>query len=62
MELTEPDWETVFDVDPALAQRTREALAREIEGTDVPVTAAHFPGMRFGRLLRGSGPSRWTFG
>jgi glyoxylase-like metal-dependent hydrolase (beta-lactamase superfamily II) len=62
IELTEPDWQTVFDVDPTLAQRTRQALAREIEGSDVPVTAAHFPGLRFGRLLRGSGASQWTFG
>jgi glyoxylase-like metal-dependent hydrolase (beta-lactamase superfamily II) len=60
-ELTEPDWEALFDVDPALARRTREALARELEGTDVPAAAAHFPGMRFGRLVSASGARRWTF-
>jgi glyoxylase-like metal-dependent hydrolase (beta-lactamase superfamily II) len=61
LELTEPDWEAMFDVDPALAQRTREALARELEGTDIPVAAAHFPGLRFVRLLAGSGRSQWTY-
>jgi glyoxylase-like metal-dependent hydrolase (beta-lactamase superfamily II) len=61
VELLEDDWEAIFDVDPALARRTREALARELEGTDVPVAAAHFPGLRFGRLLAGTGRRHWTF-
>jgi hypothetical protein len=61
VELMEDGWEALFDVDPALARRTREALARELEGTDVPVAAAHFPGLRFGRLLAGTGRRHWTF-
>jgi glyoxylase-like metal-dependent hydrolase (beta-lactamase superfamily II) len=61
VELMEDDWEAVFDVDPALARRTREALAKELEGSDVPVAAAHFPGLRFGRLLSGTGRRLWTF-
>jgi glyoxylase-like metal-dependent hydrolase (beta-lactamase superfamily II) len=61
VELVEDDWEAIFDVDPALARRTREALAKELEGSDVPVAAAHFPGLRFGRLLAGSGRRQWTF-
>ncbi|HEY3237940.1 MAG TPA: MBL fold metallo-hydrolase [Acidimicrobiia bacterium] len=61
VELVEDDWEAVMDVDPALAARTREALARELEGTDVPVAAAHFPGLRFGRLLPGTGRRHWVF-
>ena len=60
-ELTEGDWEALFDVDPELAKRTREALARELEGTDVPVAAAHFPGLRFGRLLPAEGGRSWVF-
>lgn len=60
-ELTDDDWEAVFDVDPVLARATREAVARELEGTDVPVTAAHFPGLRFGRLLSGRGRRSWRF-
>jgi len=61
VELMEDDWEAIFDVDPVLARRTREALARELEGTDVAIAAAHFPGLRFGRLLAGTGRRHWTF-
>ena len=61
VELMEDDWEALMDVDPALASRTREALAKELEGSDVPVAAAHFPGLRFGRLLSGTGRRHWTF-
>lgn len=57
-ELTENDWEAVFDVDRELARRTREALARELEGSDVLLGAPHFPGLAFGRLLAGEGRSR----
>ena len=53
VELIDDEWATIGDVDPALAQRTRIRLARELEGTDVQVSAAHFPELRFGRLLVG---------
>ncbi len=62
VELLDDDWGGVADVDPKLAQRTRNALARELEGTDVPVAAAHFPGLQFGRVLRGEGTRRFVFG
>jgi hypothetical protein len=62
VELMEDDWEAIVDVDPLLARRTREALAKELEGSDVPVAAAHFPGLQFGRLLAGTGRRHWTFG
>ena len=55
LQLEEPVFHTLSDVDPALAERTREALWRELEGTDVAVTAAHFPGLQFGRVLAGTG-------
>jgi glyoxylase-like metal-dependent hydrolase (beta-lactamase superfamily II) len=61
VELMENEWEAVVDVDPVLARRTREALARELEGEELPAAAAHFPGLRFGRLLGGSGRRHWTF-
>lgn len=60
-ELAEDDWEAVFDVDRDLARQTREALARELEGTSTLVGAAHFPGLQFGRLLTGSGQRSWVF-
>ncbi len=62
VELLDDEWDGLFDVDPALARRTRLALTRELEGTDVPVAAAHFPGLAFGRLLRGEGRRRWVVG
>jgi glyoxylase-like metal-dependent hydrolase (beta-lactamase superfamily II) len=61
VELLEEEWECIADVDRALARRTRDALAREIEGAGVPATAAHFPDMKFGRLLPGGGQRRWVF-
>jgi glyoxylase-like metal-dependent hydrolase (beta-lactamase superfamily II) len=60
IELIESEWGGLGDVDPDLAKRTRIALAREIEGTDVPVAAAHFPGLQFGRLLSAEGRRRWV--
>jgi len=59
IELLEDEWAGLGDVDPVLAKRTRNALARELEGTDIPAAAAHFPGLQFGRLLAGEGRRRW---
>jgi glyoxylase-like metal-dependent hydrolase (beta-lactamase superfamily II) len=61
VELLENEWELVADLDKDLAKRTREALAREYEGTDVPIGAPHFPGMQFGRLLPGQGRTNFVF-
>ena len=55
LQLEEPDFFALSDVDPALSARTREALWSELEGTSVTVGAAHFPGLQFGRVLKGSG-------
>jgi glyoxylase-like metal-dependent hydrolase (beta-lactamase superfamily II) len=61
VELLDDEWAGVADVDPAMAQQARNALARELEGTDVPVAAAHFPGLKFGRVLAGQGRRQWVF-
>ncbi|MBO0728158.1 MAG: MBL fold metallo-hydrolase [Acidimicrobiaceae bacterium] len=60
VEMVDDEWGALFDVDPALASRTRVALNRELEGSDIPVAAAHFPGLQFGRLLRADGRRRWV--
>jgi glyoxylase-like metal-dependent hydrolase (beta-lactamase superfamily II) len=60
VELLDDEWAGLGDVDPELALRTRVALARELEGSDIPVAAAHFSGMQFGRLLAGSGKRSWV--
>jgi glyoxylase-like metal-dependent hydrolase (beta-lactamase superfamily II) len=59
VELVDEEWQGISDVDPKLAKRTRDALSRELESADIPVAAAHFPGMEFGRLLRGEGVRQW---
>lgn len=55
LQLSEPDFYALSDVDPALSARTREALWRELEGTSTLVGAAHFPDLQFGRILAGGG-------
>ena len=60
VELVDDEWAGLGDVDPALAKRTRNALARELEGDEVPVAAAHFPGLQFGRLLAANGKRAWV--
>jgi glyoxylase-like metal-dependent hydrolase (beta-lactamase superfamily II) len=57
-QIEEPDWVNMYDVDPAMAAAAREALLDELEEGGHPFTAAHFPGLEFGRLLRGQG-RRW---
>lgn len=61
VELVDDEWEAMFDVDPELARRTRTKLNRELEGSDIPVAAAHFDGLAFGRLLAGQSRRRWRF-
>ena len=61
VELIDEEWAGMGDVDPDLALRTRRALIRELEGSDIPVVASHFPEMQFGRLLSGQGKRSWVF-
>ncbi|MDT7653743.1 MAG: hypothetical protein QOI36_5149 [Pseudonocardiales bacterium] len=55
VELGERDWEAVFDVDPEAARAVRNALADEVADTGDLVVGAHFPGLRFGRVVTVSG-------
>ena len=55
VQLEEPDWMAMSDVDQRMAARTREVLLKELEGTDATVVGAHFPGLEFGRVLPGKG-------
>lgn len=58
-QLEEPEWSGLGDIDPKLARRTQEAVAKEIEGTGALAGASHFPGLTFGRVLRGVGRRYW---
>ena len=59
VQLDEPDWHSIGDVDPALAARTRERLWRELEDDRTLGAGAHFLELRFGRVLPGRG-RRWV--
>jgi glyoxylase-like metal-dependent hydrolase (beta-lactamase superfamily II) len=61
LELTDPDFSLMADMDQALADRTRDAIKRELDGGDVLANAPHFPGLRFGRMLPGQGRRGWSF-
>ncbi len=62
LELMDDDFNLLVDHDQEMANRVREAYARELEGTNTVASAAHFPGLRFGRLLPGQATRRWSFG
>jgi len=61
LQLTDLDFSVMADIDPALANKQRERVYREIVGDQIPVAAAHFPGLRFGRVLEGQGRSGWVY-
>lgn len=61
LQLTDLDFSVMADIDQALADQQRERVYREIVGDDIPVAGAHFPGLRFGRILEGKGRSGWTY-
>jgi len=58
-QLEEPEWSGLGDMDPKLARRTQEAVAKEIESTSALLATAHFPGLTFGRVLTGEGRRYW---
>ncbi|MGY1810499.1 MBL fold metallo-hydrolase [Blastococcus sp. SYSU D00669] len=53
VQLDEPSWHALGDVDPELAGRVRERLFRELEDEHTVGAGAHFPELRFGRVLAG---------
>jgi glyoxylase-like metal-dependent hydrolase (beta-lactamase superfamily II) len=58
VQLDEPSWHSISDVDPDLARRVREHLFRELEDDNTLGSGAHFPELQFGRVLAGQG-RRW---
>lgn len=62
VQIVEPEWSVLFDIDAAMARRTRDALLDELEGTDVAVACGHFPEAAFGRVVRGEGKRYWQVG
>lgn len=62
VQLVEPEWSVLFDIDAAMARTTRDKLLDELEGTDVRVACGHFPEAAFGRVVRGEGKRYWSVG
>jgi glyoxylase-like metal-dependent hydrolase (beta-lactamase superfamily II) len=61
VELTDPTWEAVFDVDRAAAQQVRAQLIDELTDRPDIIAAAHFPDLRFGRLITLNGERQFLF-
>jgi glyoxylase-like metal-dependent hydrolase (beta-lactamase superfamily II) len=50
-QITEPTWNSMFDVDKEMAQQTRHRLFERITATDAIVYASHFPAPGIGRIV-----------
>jgi glyoxylase-like metal-dependent hydrolase (beta-lactamase superfamily II) len=59
-QLTETEWEFLFDVDRALAKATRQSLVREAEEPNTALLPMHFPGMTAARLVAGQAKKQWV--
>jgi len=59
VQITEPEWNTIFDVDVALARRVREQLLAETEGSETIMCCGHVTEAVFGRILPGDGKRMW---
>jgi glyoxylase-like metal-dependent hydrolase (beta-lactamase superfamily II) len=59
-QLTEPEWQFLYDVDKDLAIRTRQQLLRDAEEPGTSVLPCHFDGMQAARLLPATGQRRWV--
>jgi hypothetical protein len=48
----------VIDVDKAQARRTRMEIVRDLIRDPAPAMGTHFPGRRFGRVVKAGGRRR----
>ena len=58
VQLDEPSWQSIGDVNARLAARVRARLFRELEDPNTLGAGAHFPELRFGSVLI-AGARRW---
>jgi glyoxylase-like metal-dependent hydrolase (beta-lactamase superfamily II) len=59
VQLTETEWSGMGDMDKELARKSQEIVAKEAEASGALLTAAHFPGLTFGRVVLGEGKRYW---
>lgn len=60
VQLSERDWQVIWDLDPVAASAARNRIADEAADTGDVLVAAHFPGMRFGRVIKTGGQRRFV--
>ena len=60
VELQDYEWQCIGDLDPVMARKARDAMAREVAADGALVAGSHFPGLRFGRVLPGEGVRGWV--
>jgi glyoxylase-like metal-dependent hydrolase (beta-lactamase superfamily II) len=58
-QVTEPDWSSMFDMDPECDRATRRDLIDRLEGQEMLFAASHFPEPAFGRIARVDGRRYW---
>ena len=60
VQMSEPQWNIAFDMDPEMARATRARMLAELERPDTVGAACHFAsGLTFGRVLVGEGTRYW---
>jgi glyoxylase-like metal-dependent hydrolase (beta-lactamase superfamily II) len=59
VQLLEPEWSIVADIDPELARRTRERLYDELEQPHTITGVNHFADAVFGRIILAEGKRTW---
>ena len=59
VQITHSDWAPIFDMNPAMARRTRRAVLEMLEQGGHLVSAGHFPDPGFGHIVRVSGRRYW---
>lgn len=58
-QVTHTDWCPIFDMNPVLSARSREALMQTIETERMTMLAGHFAAPGFGRIVRVEGQRFW---
>jgi glyoxylase-like metal-dependent hydrolase (beta-lactamase superfamily II) len=58
-QVTEPEWNSMFEMDGDVARQTRRAVLDRIEAEGMMLSARHFPEPGFGRLVRLDGRRYW---
>jgi hypothetical protein len=58
-QITEPGWNSMFEMDPEVAGQTREQLLEQVDREGTIMAARHLPAPGFGRIVRLEGRRYW---